>query len=120
MQIALAAGGAAARNLYLSRKERFAGDPSWAAPAEVEVRDACDRSRRTRSTAILAVEDAPEFSAKPSAENAENFRVGYVNIFSPGEMLVGICIARLARNQIDAAPRLVSRVSAVRNIRLSH
>ena len=43
VQIALAAGGAAAREAYLNRKERFAGDPSWAAPAEVEVRDACDR-----------------------------------------------------------------------------
>ena len=93
VQIALAAGAAAARKAYLSRKERFAGDPSWAAPAEVEVRDACDRSRRTRSAAILAVEDVPEFSAKPSAENAENFRLAYVNIFSPGEMLVGVCIA---------------------------
>ena len=27
-----------------------------------------------------------EFSAKPSAENAENFRVAFVNIFGPGEM----------------------------------
>jgi hypothetical protein len=43
VQIALAAGGGAARKAYLSRKERFAGDPSWAPPSESELRNACHR-----------------------------------------------------------------------------
>src|SRR5260370_553037 len=38
VQIALTAGGAAARKAYLIRKQRFAGDPSWVAPPEVELR----------------------------------------------------------------------------------
>src|SRR5258707_4634620 len=55
VQIALTAGGAAARKAYLIRKQRFAGDPSWVAPPEVELRNACNRLQDEKR-----VEDAVE------------------------------------------------------------